>query len=29
MRLILDAATELDVSFPNDDDKEDLAALAA
>ena len=29
MRLILDAPTELSLSLPNDDDKEDLAALAA
>lgn len=27
MRLILDASTELSISFPNDDGQEDLAAL--
>lgn len=29
MRLILDAPTELSISLPNDDDHEDIAALAA
>ncbi len=29
MRLILDAVTEPDVSLPNDNDQEDIAALAA